>query len=256
MPFAGGYIPCAKVDGEPMVILRPVSDLLGLNWAGQYTKLTADPAACVEFISTQVPGDDQARKHLVVSLETFTVWLARLQPSRVKAGARRTVIDYQREAGRTLRLHFFGAPRSGRGSVEQITRRDLAAMVIEEADRADAAERRAAELEGPAESWEILAEAGGDYSLRDAAHILNRDPMISTGQNRLKKALRELDMIDRKGVPYARHASHLRERAVAYEHPRTGEPRLATQIRITIPGLEYLHRRLGGTTPLQIAEEA
>lgn len=111
VPFLDGAIPCVQVDDEPMVILKPVSDLLGLNWAGQYTKLSADQTACIEFISIQVPGDDQARKTMVISLETFAVWVARLQPSRVKAEARETVITYQREAARALRNHFFGERR-------------------------------------------------------------------------------------------------------------------------------------------------
>lgn len=108
VPFLTGAIPCVRVGTEPMVILKPVSDLLGLNWPGQYAKLSADQTACIEFISIQMPGDDQARKTMVVSLETFAVWLARLTPSRVKASARDVVVTYQREAARVLRNHFFG----------------------------------------------------------------------------------------------------------------------------------------------------
>lgn len=108
VPFLDGAIPCALVEGEPMVILKPVSDLLGLSWAPQHAKLSADQAACITFIVTQVGSDSQARRHMAVSLETFAVWLARLQPSRVKAEARETVLVYQREAGRALRTHFFG----------------------------------------------------------------------------------------------------------------------------------------------------
>jgi hypothetical protein len=108
VPFLDGHIPCVDVDGEPMVILRPVSDLLGLRWAPQYTKLSADQTACVTFTVTQVPGDDQARKHMVISLETFVLWLGGLQPSRVRQEARDTVLAYKREAGRALRNYFFG----------------------------------------------------------------------------------------------------------------------------------------------------
>lgn len=108
VPFLDGAIPCVEISGEPMVILKPVSDLLGLSWAPQHAKLSADQTACITFIVTQLPGADQSRKVMAVSLETFTVWLARLQPSRVKAEARETVIAYQREAARALRNHFFG----------------------------------------------------------------------------------------------------------------------------------------------------
>lgn len=110
------------------------------------------------------------------------------------------------------------------------------------------AEQRVAELEPAAEAWETLAAAEGDYSLRDAAHVLNRDPAISMGQNRLMRFLRDEALVDRNGTPYVRYARYLRERPVSYTHPHTGEPVLTRQIRITVTGLEYLRTRLGGIT--------
>jgi anti-repressor protein len=130
--------------------------------------------------------------------------------------------------------------------VSAITKRDLAQMVIAEADRADAAEQRAAELEPAAQAWGVLAEAKGDYSLREAAFMLSRDPVIEIGQNRLMRFIRDEAMVDAKGRPYAKHVRHLVERPVSYDHPRTGEPTLTSQIRVTVTGLEYLRKRLGG----------
>lgn len=114
-------------------------------------------------------------------------------------------------------------------------------------------ESRVKELEPAAQAWDVLASAEGDYSLREAALILNRDRGISTGQNRLLRSIREFDMVDRNGVPYAKHASHLVERATSYNHPHTNEPVLSKQIRVTAQGLRYLHKRLGGEAPLSIA---
>jgi hypothetical protein len=110
VPFLGGAIPCFMHDGEPMVILKPlVEDVMRLSWPRQYAKLSADQTACVAFKAIRLPDDDRIRKHMGVSLETFTVWLAKLQPSRVADEAREIVIAYQREAARVLRNHFFGA---------------------------------------------------------------------------------------------------------------------------------------------------
>jgi DNA-damage-inducible protein D len=113
-------------------------------------------------------------------------------------------------------------------------------------------ESRVAELEPSAQAWDVLASADGDFSLRDAAFILNRDPAISTGQNRLLRSIREFGMVDRNGVPYAKHAAHLVERPTSYDHPRTGEAILSKQLRVTVQGLRYLHRRMGGENPLQL----
>ncbi|NKV94954.1 phage antirepressor protein [Rhodococcus hoagii] len=114
------------------------------------------------------------------------------------------------------------------------------------------AEAKVAELEPAAAAWESLADAEGDYSLREAAQILSRDPAINTGQNRLAKSLRELGVLDRRGEPYQTHINHIRRRPTAYTHPHTGEPKLSSQLRITVPGLRYLHGKLGGTRPLRL----
>lgn len=113
-------------------------------------------------------------------------------------------------------------------------------------------EAKVAELEPAAQAYEVLASAKGDYSLRDAAYILNRDPGIQTGQNRLMVSIRKLRMVGRGDVPYASHQTHLTQRAQSYKDRETGEELLAKpQLRITVAGLRYLHKRLGGCAPLR-----
>lgn len=119
--------------------------------------------------------------------------------------------------------------------------------------RAEQAETRVAELEPAAQAWDTLASADGDYSVREAAFILNRDPAINTGQQRLFAKIREFGMVSWGDVPYAQHAKHLRLRPRTYTNPRTGEERDAKpQLRVTYEGLKYLHRRLGGQHTLRL----
>jgi DNA-damage-inducible protein D len=136
--------------------------------------------------------------------------------------------------------------------VAEISRRELAAMVIAEADRADAAEARAKELAPAANSWAQLAEAKGDYSLREAAQILDRDPSIRTGQNRLAKWLRNFAWTDHNGQPYQRQVEmgRLVVRSRSFVHPSTGDETATTQVRVTVRGLQVLHREMGGSGPL------
>ncbi|MFC7450505.1 phage antirepressor KilAC domain-containing protein [Rhodococcus daqingensis] len=133
-------------------------------------------------------------------------------------------------------------------------RRALAQMVIDAEDGRALAEAKVAELEPSAAAWDALGQAAGDYSLREAAQILSRDPAIATGQNRLNVTLAELGMVDKTGQPYQKHINHLVRRPRSYDHPRTGEPQLTHQIRITVPGLTYLHQKLGGVKPLRLDE--
>lgn len=101
-----------------------------------------------------------------------------------------------------------------------------------------------------AEAWNTLADTGADYSVRDAAYILNRDPSINTGQVRLFALLRDWRVIGPGNRPYANHAKHVTLRPRA-RLSSTGERIPAEpQVRVTVEGLAYLHKRMGGTAPL------
>lgn len=145
----------------------------------------------------------------------------------------------------------------------ELSRRDLARMVIEAEDRADAeavradsAEQHAAELEPAAHSWNTLAEATGDFMVGDAAKILSRDPNITIGQNRLFTLMRELGWIYRGGDSRWRTKQAAVEARRLCEIPKThfdrGTGEIVVdppQIRVTVKGIAYLHRHLGGVRP-------
>lgn len=134
------------------------------------------------------------------------------------------------------------------GVVARLTKSDLAHMVIESEAAREAAEAKVAQLEPPARAWEsLVADAAGDFSLRDAAQILCRDHGVNTGQNRLMDSLRDWGWVDGKDVPYQRIVDQglLRSRPRTYEHSRTNVRVLAKpQIRITTEGLERILTRL------------
>lgn len=123
-----------------------------------------------------------------------------------------------------------------------------------------ALEQRVTQLEPAAQAWSTLATAQGDYSVADAAKILSRDPGIELGRDRLFTVLRELgwayrQQADGRHRPYqaAVDAGRLSELAVSHYHPRTGELVLdVPQVRVTVKGLGWLHRRLGGTRTLEV----
>jgi len=148
-----------------------------------------------------------------------------------------------------VRSYLLDAERHATGGVDidKIDRSMLARWVIEAEDRAKDAEARVLELEPPARAWTSLADAAGDYSLRDAAQILARDHGVETGQNRLMDTLRVWQWVDAKDIPYQRVVDQglLRQRPRSYEHPRTNVRALAKpQIRITAKGLERILTRL------------
>lgn len=100
-------------------------------------------------------------------------------------------------------------------------------------DRAEQAEARIEQLEGPASAWEALAAKGGAYTLRKAAQVL-WTVETDTGQNRLMKTLKEWRWVSPNGQPYQTHVTRglLRLRADS------------DQILITTEGLDAIRQRM------------
>jgi anti-repressor protein len=132
---------------------------------------------------------------------------------------------------------------------------DALELAAKQAREIEAKDERIGELEPAAKSWTQLAEASGDYSLREAAQILDRDPGISTGQNRLAKTLKGLGWTDRTGQPYQAQIDNgrLAVRSRDFFNSGVGEQQVTTQLRVTAKGLQELHRRMGGSGPLLLA---
>lgn len=127
----------------------------------------------------------------------------------------------------------------------------------EEAERrALEAEQQAALLRPPAEAWENLVDTGQDYDVATAANILNRDPVISTGRNRLFAWMLENAMLYRRAggqlVPYAEHTEHLRLKPQSrpdHSADDSGARKEAhAQVRVTVRGLEWIQQRMREAT--------
>lgn len=151
---------------------------------------------------------------------------------------------------------------SGRYEVtrREPTKLELARDLVAALEAREALERRNAELEPSAAAWDVLAsDTAGDYSLRAAAQLLDRDGCVHTGQNRLARTLRELGWTDTSGQPYqaAVDAGRLVRRVTSYRHPRTNERMPSWQLRITPKGLAALRDHLGCRhTPIPLDDAA
>lgn len=126
-------------------------------------------------------------------------------------------------------------------------------LAARQAREIDAHRAELAVVKPQAEAWSTLADTGADYSVREAAYILNRDPSIDTGQVRLFKVLRDWRLIGRDNKPYANHAKHVALRPQTRRSPMGERIPAAPQVRVTVEGLAYLHKRMGGTAPLDVS---
>jgi DNA-damage-inducible protein D len=147
---------------------------------------------------------------------------------------------------------------TGRLAPAEITRKELARMVLESEEARELAEARVLELEPSARAWDTLASADGDFSVADAAKVLSRDSAIKLGRDRLFTLLRDYGWIYRQRSDgrwrvkqTAVETGRLSELPSSHYHPRTGELVLDPPlVRVTAKGVRELHKRLGGTSTL------
>ncbi len=248
--YQGQAIRTMVRDGEPWWVAKDVCGILELrNITETVKRLDGD-----EFSSTEVI-DSLGRKqesYIVNESGLYALILASRKPE-----ARLFKRWITHEVIPDIRKH--GVYATDEALERMIASPEFGIRLLtelqKERQQKAALQRQVAQLEPPAQAWEALAEANGDHSLREAAQILSRDPAIETGQNRLMRTLRQLKWVDLHGTPYQSQVDigRLAIRTRSYEHPHTGEPQLTVQIRVTIKGLQYLHRHLGGSKPLDVA---
>lgn len=228
--------------GEPWFVATDVAKILGYAAAKDMTRRLDDDEKGGRSVPT--PGGQQQ-----VIVITEAGLYAAILGSQVP-GAK----EFKRWVTHELLPEI---RRTGSYAVPQSREERLALAVIDAQAMLADKDAVIATLAPPAAAWTAMADASGDYSLRDAAQMLSRDPAIDVGQNRLGAYLRQVGWIDKRSVPYQRHVDlgRINSRARTYRHPRTGEQMIGDpQVRITVKGLEALHKLLGGTSPLDTTE--
>lgn len=132
--------------------------------------------------------------------------------------------------------------------------RTLVTGWLKQLDRADAAERRIAELEPAADAFNHMVDATGTFSVAAAGKILKGAPGISTGPRLLMGHLRKFGWIyKRDNLPKQAQQDNGRL-TVKMSTYLKGQERVETlgySTRITHKGMRELHRKLGGTTSFE-----
>lgn len=243
-PDTGQAVRTLDIDGQPWFVAADVCAILGITQPHRaLAGLDTDEKG---RHSMTTPGGEQVMS--TVSESGLYSLILRSRKPEAKRFRKWVTAEVLPQIHRTGAYSITPAPAPGR--------RELAQMVLDEADRADAAEARAAALAPAAESWDRLADATGDFSVRQAAQILSRDPAISVGQNRLFSRLRTLGWVDTRGEPYQKFvdAGWLVRRTTAYSHPHTDEPVLTAQVRVTARGISRLRQAILGGAQLALHE--
>jgi hypothetical protein len=94
-------------DEQVWIVVKRVCEALGVDESRQRKKL-ASKAWAVTDLKSATALDGKNYESFCLSLDSLPMWLATIEPARVKPDARAKLIAYQRECARVLRDHFFG----------------------------------------------------------------------------------------------------------------------------------------------------
>ena len=161
-------------DGEDMVAVKPISEALGLDWAGQYKKISNDLERLNCRHMSIVAEDGKQREMLCIPIKKVAIWLCSINPKKVKEKYKATVIAFQEELQHVLYSYV-----KGDLTFEKI---DMLLKTIEGL-REDHAELRADYAELRIENAELRAE---NAELRtNGAEIERRLERIENGADEM-----------------------------------------------------------------------
>lgn len=149
VPFDGDFLEAARDGDKVLVSLRRGCENLGLNFSKQLQKLKSRPWACVSLWDTH-DATGREQKMVMIDLDTVPMWLATIDPRRVKEEAREKLARYQNEAAKVLARHFLKQePEQPLLNGERLTKliHDMHGLLVEERAKTKAFEERLAALE-------------------------------------------------------------------------------------------------------------
>jgi prophage antirepressor-like protein len=224
-------------EGRPYVVAEDFTPRLGYSRARNALRMVDEDEKGAQIVST--PGGPQRMDVLYEDGIWELIFLSRKPEAKEIKKRVKAILRQIRETGSYAVATAYQLPQ---------TFSEALRAYAAEVDAHETTRGALAEAVPKAESWDALADAEGDYSVREAAQILDRDPGIATGQNRLFAYMREIGWLDGKGEPYQAQVENGRlvRRTTSYSHPHTGEPVLSSQVRVTAKGVEALRRQLTG----------
>lgn len=258
MPFdvEGSALRFGVTDaGTPFAVAADFARAMGYKQASDATRLLDEEEKGQQIVLT--PGGAQKLNVIYEDGIWELIFRSSLPGAKAIKARVKAILREIRETGRyEVQLD------DPLAEIERQTQLTAKAVEIARRERAsrEAAEQQVRELEPAAQAWETLASADGDFAVADAAKILSRDPAIKLGRDRLFRHLREDGWAYRQGADgkhrakqYAIDRGWLSEIPQSHYHPRTGELVLdPPQVRVTVKGVQELHKRLGGVAQLRI----
>ncbi|SKY29633.1 DNA-damage-inducible protein D [Mycobacteroides abscessus subsp. massiliense] len=117
-------------------------------------------------------------------------------------------------------------------------------LAADQAERAELAEAKVAELEPKAEFYDELMDADGTYS------FLAVSKMIGWGRNIMMAELRKSGVLQKNNLPYQRYEHHFKVTPQTFINRKTGETVPTATTSVWPSGIEFIRKKLAQTSEL------
>jgi hypothetical protein len=139
VPFAGAELVAfpASSPGSALVAMKPVVEAMGLDWASQHRRLTANPVLAGSIVIMTIESPAGPRPMTCLRLSVLAFWLGTLAVKRISdLSIRDRVVRFQAECADVLYRHFADstAPSAG-GLLDDGARRAIGGIVGSVIDR-------------------------------------------------------------------------------------------------------------------------
>ena len=95
-------------EREQFVAVKPVCEILGVDYPGQFTKLKEHPLySSVIELSPTTGADGKTYEMVCLPLRYFPSWLFSINPNNVKEEIRENLLEYQKKCNDILFDYFF-----------------------------------------------------------------------------------------------------------------------------------------------------
>lgn len=107
VPFNGQVIPTVRTGDSIFVAVKPVCENIGIDANGQIQRIKKQSWSTT-CMTHAVALDGKIREMFMVDRQTFVMWLATIDTSRIRDDlARRLIESYQSDAAKVLEDYFF-----------------------------------------------------------------------------------------------------------------------------------------------------
>ena len=100
-------------DDGVFVAVKPICDVLGLNWSAQYRRITRDAILSEAIAMMATPFGRHGQEEVCLKLELLNGWFFSIDENRTKDDViRQKVLAYKRECYQVLFEHFHGKAKA------------------------------------------------------------------------------------------------------------------------------------------------